>query len=342
MATAAAAPAPPLPSGADLLALQRDALRPAYSQCLSGATRQDAQERCVDEEFTYQDGELNRAYQARMAALPSEEKRAALRGAQREWIAQVRQGRCEPVDRTSPAMRLDARQCQLATTISRLRQLNDPRFVATARAAGPTAPSRVTASAAPVFTASGIPDATGSAAYQLGDLRLQIDGAHCSAPGGLLLRCTLAAVVVRGPAGSQSVPIPSLLFAGKTADQQEYVAAYRGPIPPQGEESDGLRYTAIVSDINADGFDDLLLWTGISGRLGAPAYTYHLFDPRTRSFVKSEALAQATDGLVLSGIDGATLHLWSDDGPCKRTLVAIALRGTTPKRLPGKTIDVCK
>ncbi len=198
---AAASAVPPLPSGADLLALQRDTLRPSYSQCLAKATQQDARERCVDEEFVYQDSELNRVYRARMAALPSGKERAALQGAQRQWIAQIYQNRCKLPEQASPAMRLDAKQCRLATTISRLRQLNDPRFVATASAAKPMAPLRDATSVAKAFTAVGLPDAAGQVAFSLGDLSLQIEDAHCRDTGGLLLRCAPAMVVVQRPEG---------------------------------------------------------------------------------------------------------------------------------------------
>ncbi|MCI2260969.1 lysozyme inhibitor LprI family protein [Xanthomonas indica] len=338
----AIAAVPSLPSGAELLALQKDALRPTYARCLAKAMQQETPERCVDEEFAYQDGELNRVYRARMAALPSAKERSALQAAQRQWIAQIYQNRCKLPEQANPAMRLDAKQCRLATTIGRLRQLNDPQFVASISAAKPIAPSPDASPVAKVFTATGLPDATGQVAFSLGDLSLQVVDAHCHDTGGLLLRCAPATVVVQRPAGEQSIPVPSLVFLSNTADQQDYVAAYRGPIAQQGEGSEGLRYTAIVSDINGDGYDDLLLWTDFSGRLGAPAYTYYLFDPKAKRFVRSEKLAQATRGLTLSGISGTTLHLWSEAGQCKRTVVSLALHGTIPTRHSSKTIDSCK
>lgn len=341
-----AAPAPPLPSGADLLAFRSDALRPAYSQCLSNAVQPDARERCVDEEFAYQDGALNKVYRARMAALPSAKERAALQGAQRQWIAQIYHDRCKLPDQARPAMRLDAKQCRLAATISRLHQLNDPRFVATTSTREPMTPPHDATAVAEPFTAAGLPDAAGRVAFPLGDLSLQVEDAQCRDTGGLLLRCAPATVVVQRPAGSQSIPVPSLVFFNKTADGQDYVAAYRGRLEQQGGAYGGLRYTAIVSDINGDGNDDLLLWTDFSGGLGAsapaPAYTYYLFDPKTGRFVKSETLAQATRGLILSGVSGTTLHLWSDDGRCRGTLVALYVRGTTLTRRSSKSIDLCK
>ncbi|WP_369942029.1 lysozyme inhibitor LprI family protein [Xanthomonas medicagonis] len=341
-AAVVAAPAPPLPSGADLLAFRSDALRPAYSQCISKAVQPDARERCVDEEFAYQDGALNQVYRARMAALPSAKERAALQGAQRQWIAQIYHDRCKLPDQASPAVRLDAKQCRLATTISRLSQLNDPRFVASISAAKPMTPSPDAPSEAKVFTAAGLPNAAGRVVFPLGDLSLRVEDAQCRDTGGLLLRCAPATVVVQRPADAQSIPIPALVFLNRTADQQDYVAAYRGPIARQGEANEGLRYTAIVSDINGDGHDDLLLWTDFSGPLGAPAYTYYLFDPKTRRFVESETLARATRGLTLSGISGTILQLWSKEGDCKRTLVALALHGTTLTRRSSKRVDFCR
>ncbi|MBO9830500.1 hypothetical protein J7373_19770 [Xanthomonas sp. A2111] len=192
------------------------------------------------------------------------------------------------------------------------------------------------------FNASGTPDAMGQVVFQLGDLRLEIEGTRCRDTGGLLLRCAPATIMVERTAGKQSIPIPSLVFLSKTTAQPAYVAAHRGPFTEQDEPGDDLRYTAIVSDINGDGNDDLLLWTDFSGRLGAPAYSYYLFDPRTQLFVKSDKLQQATRGLTLSGITGNTLRFWSGDEGCKRVIVRLALHGTTPTRLADKTFDACK
>ncbi|MBB5887046.1 hypothetical protein DYQ93_16165 [Xanthomonas sp. LMG 8992] len=182
----------------------------------------------------------------------------------------------------------------------------------------------------------------GQVAFQLGDLRLEIEGTQCRDTGGLLLRCAPATIMVERTAGKQSIPIPSLVFLSNTTAQPAYVAAYRGPFTDQDEPGDDLRYTAIVSDINGDGNDDLLLWTDFSGRLGAPAYSYYLFDPRTQLFVKSDKLQQATRGLTLSGITGSTLRFWSGDAGCKRVIVRLALHGTTPTRLADKTFNACK
>ncbi|WP_420008514.1 XAC2610-related protein [Xanthomonas sacchari] len=212
-----------------------------------------------------------------------------------------------------------------------------PQFTATNDADTPGA-----ASHPQTFTASGTPDATGQVVFQLGDLRLQIGGAKCRDTGGLLLRCAPATIMVERTAGKQSIPVPSLIFLNNTTTQPAYVAAYRGPFTEQDEPGGDLRYTAIVSDINGDGHDDLLLWTDVSGRLGAPAYSYYLFDPHTQQFVKSDKLQRATRGLTLSGITGNTLRFWSGDEGCKRIIARLAVHGMTPTRLVDKTFDSCK
>src|SRR3546814_14722015 len=58
------------PTGAELLESRHEWLRPSYFSCMDSAAGDvDAQEACVDEEFAYQDGELNRIYREKPAPL---------------------------------------------------------------------------------------------------------------------------------------------------------------------------------------------------------------------------------------------------------------------------------
>src|SRR3546814_7350195 len=91
----------------------------------SAAGDVDAQEACVDEEFAYQDGELNRIYREKLAPL-SRRDQNALREIERRWIRQIYGDRgCKTPAKPTPAQRLDIKQCLTAATVTRWRQLRD-------------------------------------------------------------------------------------------------------------------------------------------------------------------------------------------------------------------------
>src|SRR3546814_17034342 len=95
----------------------------------SAAGDVDAQEACVDEEFAYQDGELNRNYREKLAPL-SRRDQNALREIERRWIRQIYGDRgCKTPAKPTPAQRLDIKQCLNAATVTRRRQLSDPAFI---------------------------------------------------------------------------------------------------------------------------------------------------------------------------------------------------------------------
>src|SRR3546814_19655282 len=57
------------PTGAELLESRHDWLRPSYFACVDSAGSVEAQEACVDEEFDYQAGDLNRIFRDKLATL---------------------------------------------------------------------------------------------------------------------------------------------------------------------------------------------------------------------------------------------------------------------------------
>src|SRR3546814_13403202 len=89
----------------------------------------EAREACVDEEFTYQDGELNRVYREKLATL-SRRDQNALREIERRWVRQIYGDRgCKTPAKPTSAQRLDIKQCRTAATVTRWRQLSDPGFI---------------------------------------------------------------------------------------------------------------------------------------------------------------------------------------------------------------------
>src|SRR3546814_13100413 len=95
------------PTGAELLESRHEWLRPSYFACVDSAGSAEAQEACVDEEFAYQDGELNRVYREKLAT-PSRRDQNALRELERRWIRQTYGARgCKHHQKPPPAQRLD-------------------------------------------------------------------------------------------------------------------------------------------------------------------------------------------------------------------------------------------
>src|SRR3546814_15027359 len=81
------------PTGAELLESRHEWLRPSYFSCMDSAAGDvDAQEACVDEEFAYQDGELNRIYREKLAPL-SRRDQTALRSEERR-VGKARVSTC--------------------------------------------------------------------------------------------------------------------------------------------------------------------------------------------------------------------------------------------------------
>jgi len=75
-----------------------------------------------------------------------------------------------------------------------------------------------------------------------------------------------------------------------------------------GDNNSGL----VVDDINFDGTDDIALRTGNEGAYGGPSYEVLLYQPTSKTFVKSESLTQlGSENLGLFDIDPTTKTLTS-------------------------------
>jgi hypothetical protein len=86
-------------------------------------------------------------------------------------------------------------------------------------------------------------------------------------------------------------------------------------------------YSLILSDINRDGYEDLVVWSGPDGTYGDPSYTYYLYDKEARRLVENKALAKLMEGNSLSRIIDGRLFAWYRSGPCDRGEKLIGIRG---------------
>lgn len=327
------------PTGAELLESRHEWLRPSYFACVDSAGDVEAEEACVDEEFAYQDGELNRIYREKLATL-SRRDQNALREIERRWIRQIYGDRgCKTPAKPTPAQRLDIKQCLTAATVTRWRQLSDPDFISRRiqNWLNPRKRDNPEERETPALGDFGLPDPDGNLELQLGDIRIRARVEDCK--GSVKRYCAVRSLTVATRHGEQSFKPSQLAFLDAADPRFGFdVTAYRGDLS-SGFIS--MLPTFIVYDINSDGLEDLMLWTDFYGSYGDPSYTYYLFDPIHQAFVEAPELAKATHGFTLSRIRGNQLDLWYRDGPCLRGEKVLEIRGTTPVEISRNDYSTC-
>lgn len=306
---------------------------------MDSAESVEAQESCVDKEFAYHDGELNRIYREKLAALSTRDQ-DALREIERRWIRQIYGERgCKMPANPSPAQRLDIKQCLTAATISQWRSLLDSRYVALLiqNEINPRKNDSRDEEQTTTIGDTSLPDAQGKWELQLGDIHIQARIEDCE---GLTKRyCKVQSLTVATHRGEQSLQPLQLVFLDAADPIRGFdVTAYRGDLSA-GFVS--MLPTFIVHDLNSDGHEDLMLWTGFYGSYGDPSYSYYLFDPVHQAFVEAPALAKATRGFTLSRIRHNQMDLWYRDGPCLRGEKVLAIRGTTPVEVSHNDYSTC-
>src|SRR3546814_19002349 len=95
------------PTGAELLESRHEWLRPSYFACVDSAGSVEAQEAFVDDEFAYQDGELNRVYHEKLATLSLRDQKA-LREIYQLCVHQIYSDRaCKKTNKPTHAHRPD-------------------------------------------------------------------------------------------------------------------------------------------------------------------------------------------------------------------------------------------
>ena len=98
------------------------ATRESYQKCIDASEGiTPKMQDCIAEEYEYQDGRLNAAYDQLMKTLDAAAQ-AQLRDAQRKWIAE-RDAECAPADDPGQGQLLEANSCSLRITAARADEL---------------------------------------------------------------------------------------------------------------------------------------------------------------------------------------------------------------------------
>lgn len=290
-----------------------------YRDCIAAA-RDNAhgRERCLDEELAYQQRSLEGLYQERAVTLDAAH-RDTLHAEHRTWRQETDQLCGTAIE---PAVHLVDQGCQLARTITRFNELNHH-------------PSSV----APAFWAQDMPDADGALELRLGDAVIAMQSDGCAAQGARRVcrnpRIRISTPTLRG----QTLSLPEIWLPETDRPDQSSSTGYRGSL--RGGFVDGW-YGIMLSDINMDGHEDLMVWSGRDGSYGDPSYTYYFYDEETRRLIENKALAELLDGYSLSRIVDGRLFAWRRSGPCERSTKTVVMHDRLPRVADSRNYNTCE
>ena len=112
---------------------------------------------------------------------------------------------------------------------------------------------------------------------------------------------------------------------------------YRGQLPVDARPE---AHSFVISDVDADGKDDLLLWSGREGAYGGPSFDVYLFDEGRSEFRFNEGMSDLTKGYVgLFGVDGQLIVANAQSGCCLRVQETYVLEDDHPKLVERTTVD---
>lgn len=290
-----------------------------FRDCSAAARDEPARRRCLDEELAYQQRTLDHLADERAVALDAAARRN-FQAAQRAWQQETDRACGTGAD----ASVLDdaAARCRIDRISARFDSLSFDSMSPDASAPG--AWVKVT------------PDASGAADARVRDATLSLQSDGCSDERGRVVcrnaRLRIATSMMR----EQSLTLPMLVF---TPAGQPGGTLYRGRLDKGF--ADGW-HSVVLTDIDADGDEDLLVWTGFDGNYGDPSYRYALYDAGSGRLEESAALAALVQGHSIARIVDGQVFVWSRSGPCQRGEKTIDLRGPAPKVAASRNYDTCR
>lgn len=112
---------------------------------------------------------------------------------------------------------------------------------------------------------------------------------------------------------------------------------YRGAITEANKPD---THTFVLSDVNADGRDDLMIWSGREGAYGGPSFDVYLFDPGALGFVFSQSFSDLTVGYVgLFTVENGRITTRSVSGCCVHIRETYVVESNAPKLIERVTED---
>lgn len=171
-------------------------------------------------------------------------------------------------------------------------------------------------------SANAAPDGAGVMRVDLGDVGIETEPCDLSEVSPTVSQCTKETHVYFTHGGTKHPLLFTSIFIDSAA------TLYRGPLDDAYKQNG---HSFIVTDVDGDGHEDLIVWTGREGAYGGPSYDVLLFDPSVRQFVGAPAFSELTVGANgLFSVESGRLKLSSTDGCCTRVFETYAIEQREP------------
>lgn len=172
----------------------------------------------------------------------------------------------------------------------------------------------------------------GNMELALGDWVLRLSAAQCESWIENVKMCGSGVQLALAGLGGvqQTLSLEGLYLSNKST-------AYRGSLA--GDYREG-GYSFVFGDLDGDGHDDLMVWTGREGGYGAASYDVFLFDAGSRQFARHEQLTELMLGATAPyAVDEGTLKLDFKDGCCLHIADRYVLENREPILIERITKD---
>lgn len=157
-------------------------------------------------------------------------------------------------------------------------------------------------------------DGDGKLSVEAGDYMLTLTAEGCSAVHSTLSLCNrnVELTIAKKDDSFNQVLLLEAAYVNSDA------TLHRGALDKTYENRE---HSFILSDVNSDGQEDLIVWSGIEGAYGGASYSVYLFDSIAQEFSFSKAFSEVTEGrnglftiehgkLMVSATDGCCLHIF--------------------------------
>ncbi|MCC8556295.1 FG-GAP repeat protein [Xanthomonas hortorum] len=152
-------------------------------------------------------------------------------------------------------------------------------------------------------------DEKGGISANISGISVSIKAQGCNEDSPGIFFCNRSPVVEVTFSGGKSIVVePEALYLDGNA------TLYHGPLDESYKKN---RHSIILTDINGDGHEDLIVWSGKEGNYGGPSYSVYLFNAAEQRLIFNQSLSDIT--VMANGLfsaKGNVLTSTSGDGCC--------------------------
>lgn len=173
------------------------------------------------------------------------------------------------------------------------------------------------------------PSSDGAMSVSIGGVSLRIEKCALREISPTVSHCTGDTYVDLQKDGTSHSILLTSLYLDREA------TFYRGPLDASYKRNG---HSFVMTDVDGDGREDLIVWTGKEGTYGGPSYEVLLFNQETKQFEVAPMLSELTVGANgLFSVESGRLKLSSSDGCCMRVFDTYAVEHGEPKLIERVT-----